>query len=162
MSRVRSAIVVAVIGGCATSAAIPAGGPTGGSGGAGGTLGVGSTTATGSGGAPGTGGAGDLGGGPPDAAIDVDATACAAYVETFMPACNACLDVGCCDVAAACFAVPDCFGYASCQQNCPAPPPDGGSNTCLDGCTMSYPMAGSAFTALTTCLHGSCAGVCPY
>jgi hypothetical protein len=131
----------------------------GGSGSGGATLGTGGFGTTSGAGGFGLGGAG----GTPS---NVDAGACAAFGETFMPACIACLDVSCCDVAAMCFAVPDCFGYASCQQNCPPAATDGGvdgggSNACLDACAQNYPMAGAAFTALSACLAASCPS-CPY
>jgi hypothetical protein len=65
-------------------------------------------------------------------------------------------------VAVSCYAVPDCFGYASCQQNCPPVVIDGGTNPCLDACTQNFPTAQPALGAMTTCLHASCAGTCPY
>jgi hypothetical protein len=143
-------IAAAVAAGCAGPLMGPLTSGAGGSGGAGG-----------AGGAVGPGGLGGAGGVAVDAGPDVDATACAAFVETFMPACDTCLDVACCEVAAACFAVPDCFSYTSCEQNCP-PAPDGASNTCLAECAMLYPDGGSAFAALVACLQTSCASSCPY
>ena len=89
--------------------------------------------------------------------LTVDAGACTPFAEVFVPACLACLSASCCDAAVACFNVSDCFGYVSCQQNCPpAPPGDGGTNPCLDGCAQSFPMAQPAFGAMTACLHASC------
>ena len=100
------------------------------------------------------------GGSPPF----VDAGACSAFAETFMPACLACLAASCCDVALACAAVPDCLGVASCQQNCPPATStlDGGGNGCLAACAQNFPMAQPAFGTMTACLHASCAGTCPY
>jgi len=133
-----------------------AGSAPGGAGGAGGASGVGSTGASGFGGLGGSG--------PVDGGLAADA-GCAPFMETFMPACVACLGASCCDLATACFAVPDCFGYASCQQNCP-PLLDGGvagaTNVCLSACATNYPMANPAFAAMTACLHQSCAAACPY
>src|SRR5262249_35856226 len=56
------------------------------------------------------------------------AGACAPFAETYTQTCLACLAASCCDVALMCFQAPDCFGYASCQQNCPPPGPGGGTN----------------------------------
>jgi hypothetical protein len=91
----------------------------------------------------------------------VDAGACAPFSETYMPACLACLAANCCSVALACYASSDCFGYASCQQNCPPNMLDA-SNDCLTACGQNFPMAEPAFGAMTACLHASCATVCPY
>jgi hypothetical protein len=165
-SRRRGCLVgLLVFVSCASPAAAPPS-PDAGAGGSGGALPVGSSSSTA--GAVGGGGAAPLDAGSDagdaaDAAPDVavDASPCAPFVETYMPACFACLGADCCDLAATCFAVHDCFGYASCQQNCP-PAPDGGSNVCLGACAQQYPMPGPAFAALTGCLHAHCAGSCPY
>ncbi len=92
---------------------------------------------------------------------DVDAGACTPFAETFTPACLGCLSASCCDAAVACFNVSDCFGYVSCQQNCP-PPSTGGSNTCLDACSQQFPMAQPTFGMMTACLQARCPGFCPY
>ena len=144
-----------VVAGCASSSVAPILDAGSGSGGSGAALGAGGFgTATGVGGF-GLGGAGGT-------LSDVDAAACAPFDETFTPACVACLDVSCCDVAAMCFAVHDCFAYAGCQQNCPPATTGGGAgNPCLDACAQGYPMAGAAFAALMACLHAGCPS-CPY
>jgi hypothetical protein len=170
MRRSHRLIFALAIAGCAHATVGPSPDAGTASTGSGGTLGAGGFTV-------GTGGTGVGGfglGGAGGTVSDVDASACAPFDETFMPACVACLDVSCCSVAAMCFAVSDCFGYASCQQNCPPAAPDGGSfgtggsggsgggNPCLDACTQNYPAAGAPFSALTACLHASCQGACPY
>ena len=140
----------------------------GGGGGAGGAPlttavgGAGGSFAVSVGGSPGFGGSGGSGSVDGDAGADAG---CSPFVETYMPACAACLGASCCGVATACVAVSDCIEYASCQQNCPAAPaggPDGGTNVCLSACAMSYPMAQPAFGTMIACLHQSCAGACPY
>src|SRR5580704_17536394 len=100
--RCSPRVLLVLLAGCATSSTLPLVTGGAGGGGAGGGFGVG-----GFGGNSGIGGfgLGGAGGTPPSS---VDASACAAFGETFMPACIACLDVSCCDVAAMCFAVPDC------------------------------------------------------
>jgi len=100
------ALVLVFMAGCATAA----GGPPPPDGGSGGTGGMTATT---------TGSTGGSGGAPFDAGPPIDAGACAPFVEVYPRACLACLAASCCDVAVACFAVPDCFGAASCEQNCP-------------------------------------------
>jgi hypothetical protein len=119
----------------------------------------------GGGGAAGAGGTGNGGGGGSalgDAGPLVDAGPCEPFAEVYTQACLACLGASCCDVAQTCFQMHDCFGYASCQQNCPPPGPDGGANVCLDACAHNFPMAQPAFGAMTDCLHAMCAGACPY
>ncbi len=144
-----------------------------GSGGSGGGAGGGSGNGGSGDGGSGDGGfsgvgVGGSGGAPGDGGADAieEGSGCAPFVETYMPSCATCLGIACCDVATACFAVPDCFGYASCQQNCPPVPvggADGGAtNVCLQACAQNFPGANPAFGAMTACLHQSCAGVCPY
>jgi hypothetical protein len=151
------AIVAAVAASCATSTATPPTG-TGGTGGTGGgttpftAASNATTTSTGGGGAPPI----DDGGPAP-----VDAGACAPFVETFTPGCLTCLASSCCSEGLACYAVHDCFGYTSCQQNCPISVLDGG-NPCLMECAQNFPMAEPTFGMMTACLHQSCAMVCPY
>ena len=122
----------------------------GGSGGSGG----GTTAVVGSGGSAGV----------PEAGPEflIDGGPCEPFAATFTPACFACLATSCCDPATACVGVPDCFGFASCQQNCPAGAVDAGTDPCLVACAHGYPMADPTFGALTACLHTSCAGTCPY
>jgi hypothetical protein len=152
MRRPPRTLLLLVVAGCASPTVAPLvdGGSGSSSSGLIGTGGFGTTTG---GGGFGLGGAG----GSPSS---VDASACAAFVETFTPACNQCLDMACCDVASMCIADANCFGYVSCQQNCPPAGVDGG-NACLDACTQSFPTAGTAFSALTACLHATCPA-CPY
>jgi hypothetical protein len=153
MPRLRSALpcalVALLLASCATTPPITLG--NGGSGGGGGT-----TTLP-----PSTGGSGGSpfgnGGSPPF----VDAGACSAFAETFMPACLGCLAANCCSVALACSTVPDCFSYTSCQQNCPPVTGDAGTNTCLAACTTNFPMAQPAFGMMQACLQTSCASMCP-
>ena len=91
---------------------------------------------------------------------DVDAGACTPFGDVFVPACLDCLSASCCDAAVACFDVPDCFGYVSCQQNCP--PAMGGSNGCLDACAQDFPTAQPTLGTMTACLQARCPGECPY
>jgi hypothetical protein len=146
-----------VIGGCATAANGPpstgSGGAGGGSSGFGGGAVGGGTTSSSSGG---------TGGNPfNDAGPFVDAGMCAAFAETFMPTCLACLATSCCSPALTCYASTDCFGYTNCQQNCPSGPVDGG-NICLADCQQNYPTYEPAFGQMTACLSTSCAKTCPY
>ncbi len=134
---------------CAKGATTPAG--TGGGLGSGGSGGAFAATTSGAGGAT------PFDSGPPP----VDAGACQPFVETLTPACLACLATSCCPDALACYGVPDCYGALSCQENCPTTVPDGG-NTCLMACTQNFPMAEPTLSTLTTCLHASCASVCPF
>jgi hypothetical protein len=172
MRRSPRLVFVLTLAGCASSGAGPLLDAGTGSNGAGGLIGLGGFGVGGSENGVGGFGLGGAGG----TLSAVDASACAPFDEAFMPACVACLDVSCCDVAAMCFAVSDCFGYASCQQNCPPAPPDGGggsvgvgggsggsgaANPCLAACAQNYPMAGAPFAALAACLHMSCP-VCPF
>jgi hypothetical protein len=94
--------------------------------------------------------------------LEVDAGPCAPFAETYVPGCLACMAASCCDAALGCYAVQDCFGYVSCQQNCPRVTTDGGTNQCLDACAQNFPMAEPSFGAMTACLHASCSGTCPY
>jgi hypothetical protein len=140
---------------CATASAPPMTGTggTGGTGaGGGGTFAASVSATTTGGGAPPL-----YDGGPPF----VDAGACAPFAETYMPDCLTCLAASCCSQALACYAAPDCFGYASCQQNCPPDILDAG-NECLTACSQNYPMAEPAFGMVTACLHTNCPMVCPY
>jgi hypothetical protein len=158
MTRLRALVcfLLVLVASCAHAQAVTPF-PDGGSGGSGGVT---------------TGGGGAGGSGFPDAGPFVDAGACAPFAETYTPACLACLGASCCDVALTCFALPDCFGYASCQQNCPTGPESGGvgsvdggidaGNVCLAACVQNYPMSEPAFGAMTACLEASCAGICPY
>jgi hypothetical protein len=148
--RCPLAVLLLLVASCAKGTNTPAGaGGAAGVGGAGGA--TSSTTASGVGGAVG------FDAGPPP----VDAGACQPFVETFMPACVACLAASCCPQALACLAVSDCFGAVSCGANCPTGVPDGG-NTCVMACAQNYPMAEPSLSAMTACLHASCASVCPF
>jgi hypothetical protein len=152
-SALPRALAVLLLASCATTPPVTLG--NGGNGGGGAT-----TTLP-----PSTGGSGGSpfgnGGSPPF----VDAGACSAFAETFVPACLGCLAANCCSVALACSTVPDCFGYTSCQQNCPPSTTDGGvdggTNPCLAACTTNFPMAQPAFGTMQACLQTSCAGICP-
>jgi hypothetical protein len=87
--------------------------------------------------------------------FDIDAGACEPFAGTYTPDCLACLAANCCDVALACFAVPDCFHYANCRQNC-------GTNSCIDTCAQLFPMMQPAFGDMTACLLASCPDTCPF
>jgi hypothetical protein len=93
---------------------------------------------------------------PPHVTVsNVDAGACEPFAGTYTPACLACLAADCCDVALACFAIPDCFHYANCRQNC-------GTTSCFNTCAQLYPMHEPAFGEMTTCLKTSCSDFCPF
>lgn len=93
---------------------------------------------------------------PPNVALsDIDAGACEPFAGTYTPNCLECLAASCCDLALACFAVPDCFQYANCRQNC-------GTSSCIDTCAQLYPTFEPAFGEMTMCLHASCPDTCPF
>lgn len=87
--------------------------------------------------------------------FDIDAGACEPFSSTYTPDCLACLAASCCDVALACYEVPDCFHYANCRQNC-------GTSSCIDTCAELYPMVEPAFGDMTACLAASCPDICPF
>jgi len=157
LRRVLGVVFVAALmaASCAAPNAFAPVGAGGGGGAGGGSLTIGASTTSSS--TSGSGGIPMDDGGPPP----VDAGACAPFAETFMPSCLSCLATSCCDVALACFGQHDCFGYTTCQQNCPPNVLDAG-NVCLSACSTNFPMAEPAFDAMTACLHASCASVCPY
>ena len=82
------------------------------------------------------------------------------------PGCTSCLQMSCCPLVNACFAMArdagpsDCNQLNACQSSCA--PMDAGAQqqACFDACKAAHPSSVSAQNAWTDCASASCAAIC--